>query len=148
MEAVKSPDLTSVKVEFEKWRAARQGRERIPEQLWQSAVSLLANYSFNEVRKELHLNPRQFQKHAQVSAGSKLNYKSPRGRKAARQQDATPKPFLEVSPSLLAKTLPETSNNETASTTETTCRIIFERADGRFTLSKPPHSSNVGFTPN
>ena len=48
--------LSEVKQQFEEWRKAKKGRERIPEKLWNAAVSLSKKYSISWISKELRLN--------------------------------------------------------------------------------------------
>src|SRR5689334_18686058 len=57
MSANPKVELEEVKRAFEKFRAVRIGKERIPEALWSAAVALLSNYPINVVWRELQLKP-------------------------------------------------------------------------------------------
>lgn len=48
--------LEAVQVQFSDWRKNRKKRDRIPESLWDAAVSLSDGFSINELSKALHLN--------------------------------------------------------------------------------------------
>ena len=52
-------DLNRVRSEFEVWRGHRQGRERIPEQLWEAVMALLNEYPIKVVCRELKLSAAQ-----------------------------------------------------------------------------------------
>ncbi len=129
-------DLATVRAMFENWRAVRQGRERIPEKLWQSAIELLAYYPFHKVRKELNLNTKQLRQRAEVQG--KLMPSRSTVKKVAQQISRSKPAFLEMTAADLAKTLPLSNNHQLINGSEQTCRIVFERADGsRLSLSLP-----------
>ena len=48
--------LSEVKRQFEEWRKMKTGRERIPEKLWEAAVSLSKEHSISRISKALRLN--------------------------------------------------------------------------------------------
>ncbi len=48
--------LEAVQAQFSDWRKNRKKRDRIPESLWDAAVSLVDNFSINKLSKALHLN--------------------------------------------------------------------------------------------
>lgn len=48
--------LEAVQAQFSDWRDNRKKRDRIPESLWDAAVSLADGFSINEVSRALHLN--------------------------------------------------------------------------------------------
>ncbi len=48
--------LGHVQARFDNWRKSRQKRERIPEELWSTAVALTETYSICKVAKRLRLN--------------------------------------------------------------------------------------------
>jgi hypothetical protein len=48
--------LDQVKQQFEEWRKIKKGRERIPEKLWDAAVSLSDEYPISRIARELRLN--------------------------------------------------------------------------------------------
>lgn len=49
---------------FERWRAAKQGSERIPPKLWKAAVKLCEAYSVHRVSRWLRLNHAVLQRRA------------------------------------------------------------------------------------
>jgi hypothetical protein len=49
-------DLEIVRDQFESWRNARRGRERIPEALWEAAAEQCREHSICEVSQTLRLN--------------------------------------------------------------------------------------------
>jgi hypothetical protein len=51
-----SDDLVRTRVLFEQWRSTRQGRSKIPDELWQAAVALHGRYSASQLCRELHLS--------------------------------------------------------------------------------------------
>ena len=44
-----SDDLARTRVLFEQWRATRQGRAKIPDELWQAVVALHGRYSASQL---------------------------------------------------------------------------------------------------
>ena len=56
MQAEVDVTLDQVAHEFEVWRTTRQHKGRIPERLWQSAISLIKSYPASQVAEQLHLN--------------------------------------------------------------------------------------------
>jgi hypothetical protein len=140
MENPVSCNLSTVRSEFEAWRSQRKKRERIPEKLWQSAISMLDYYPFQKVRKELNLNSRQLQNRAMTSG--KLSKQRSNGKIAKRNHRAN-RAFLEVSAADLTNSIP-LSNNETAATVQSTCRIVFERNDGsRLSMNLPVEWNHI-----
>src|SRR3954462_6966305 len=51
-----SDDLARTRVLFEQWRPTRQGRSKIPDELWQAVVALHDRYSASQLCHELHLS--------------------------------------------------------------------------------------------
>src|SRR3954451_12157597 len=51
-----SDDLVRTRALFEQWRATRQGRSQIPDELWQAVVALHGRYSASQLCRELHLS--------------------------------------------------------------------------------------------
>ena len=51
-----SDDLVQTRVLFEQWRATRQGRSKIPDELWQAAIALHGRYSASQLCRELRLS--------------------------------------------------------------------------------------------
>src|SRR5436305_607252 len=136
METALSRDLNSIRAEFENWRAQRKGRERLPEKLWKSAISMLDYYPFHKVRKELNLNTKQLKKRAEASG--KSTQRQTNAHKAVQQNRRSKQTFLKVSAGDLINTLPFSKNAQQPNSSEQTCRIVFEWADGsRLSLSLP-----------
>lgn len=50
------PPVRRVDEQFERWRADKQGHERIPPQLWAAAAGLCEDYGVHKVSRWLHLN--------------------------------------------------------------------------------------------
>src|SRR3954466_816118 len=51
-----SEDLAQIRTLFEQWRATRQGRSKIPDELWQAAIALHGRYSASQLCRELRLS--------------------------------------------------------------------------------------------
>ena len=49
------PDVSEVRSRFEKWRQTRQGKARIPDQLWSAAVAVARRDGVNRTAGALHL---------------------------------------------------------------------------------------------
>jgi hypothetical protein len=58
-----SPTLESVAEQFKYWRANRQKRDRIPQQLWQAAAQLCKDYPATQVCRCLRLSFADLKKH-------------------------------------------------------------------------------------
>lgn len=58
-EAEARASLEAVRDAFEQWRSTRDKRGRVPESLWEAAVSLSAFYSAFRISKTLRLNYRE-----------------------------------------------------------------------------------------
>src|SRR3954454_25369318 len=63
-----SDDLVRTRALFEQWRSTRQGRSKIPEELWQAVVSLHGRYSASQLCRELHLSAGALRSHLQEAA--------------------------------------------------------------------------------
>jgi len=66
-----SDDLTRTRTLFEQWRAARQGRSKIPDELWQAAVALHGRYSASQLCHELRLSAGALRSRLQEGASVK-----------------------------------------------------------------------------
>ena len=75
--------LEAVRRRFEAWRKKRQGRARIPERLWKSAVKVAATYGLCRTARTLGLDYNALKQHVE-SAG--LN-NSPAGPTTPRQKN-------------------------------------------------------------
>jgi hypothetical protein len=51
-----SDDLVRTRTLFEQWRATRKGHSKIPDELWQAAVSLQGRSSASQLCRELRLS--------------------------------------------------------------------------------------------
>jgi hypothetical protein len=113
-----SDDLARTRTLFEHWRATRQGRSKIPDELWQAAIALHGRYSASQLCRELRL-----------SAGALRS----RLTKIASAESSSRPAFVPVraeSCAWPATTVPLVSAAE--------IRLVWERADGtRLHLSLP-----------
>lgn len=121
--------LTRTRQAFDRWRAKRQRRTRIPEDLWDKAIALLADHPITRVARELRLDPAELRKRRLASALSLV-------------PDTPPAPqFMEVpAPHLNSRTgstlTPDLESPRQP--TDTAWRLQIERADGhRLTLHLP-----------
>ncbi len=89
---------------FERWRRTREGRSRIPDPLWNSAVKLSATYGIHRTAKTLRLNPDSLKRHVASANGNGLRGQKKPRQKAAGQEAATA--FVEL-PSLERPGAPE-----------------------------------------
>lgn len=74
---------------FERWRRTREGRSRIPDPLWNSAVKLSATYGIHRTAKTLRLNPDSLKKHVASANGDGSGGQGRSRQKAAGQEAAT-----------------------------------------------------------
>jgi len=75
--------FAAVRQRFEQWRATRQGRGRIPERLWMSAVKLAAAYGLCRTARTLGLDYNALKKRVE-SAGLNTSPAGPRPRRKIR----------------------------------------------------------------
>ena len=88
--------LEAVRRRFEFWRRTREGRSRIPDVLWNSAVRLCATYGIHRTAKTLRLNPDSLKKHVASTSGNGSRRQEPCRQKAAGREAATA--FIEWPP--------------------------------------------------
>lgn len=50
------PTIDQAKRDFKQWRKNKRGKAKIPDELWEAAVSLTSRYSINHVSRELKVN--------------------------------------------------------------------------------------------
>ena len=62
--------LATARRRFEQWRRTREGRSRIPDTLWASAVKLCATYGIYRTAQTLRLNPDSLKKHVAAADGN------------------------------------------------------------------------------
>ena len=63
------PDVNEVRSRFEKWRQTRQGKARIPDDLWSAAVAVASRDGVNRTASALHLDGGKL-KRRMAAAGS------------------------------------------------------------------------------
>ena len=123
-------ELARTRHAFELWRANRQGRTRIPLELWQKAVSLLDRFSVSRLARELRLDSAELRKRSHASTLPPLTTTTSRGPR-----------FVEVSAAELTSmnsSSPQTHDEATCRSSETAFRLAVERADGsRLSLHLP-----------
>ena len=81
---------------FERWRRTREGRSRIPDPLWSSAVELSTTYGIHRTAKTLRLNPDSLKKHVASANGDGSGGQGESRQKAAGPRAATA--FVELVP--------------------------------------------------
>lgn len=59
--------LTGIHHRFERWRWTRQGRSRIPERLWASAVKAAAKYGLHRTSRALGLDYNSLKKRVEIA---------------------------------------------------------------------------------
>src|SRR3954471_15718063 len=106
-----SDDLARTRILFEEWRATRQGRSKIPEELWQAVVALHDRYSASQLYRELHLSAGALRSHLQEAVRAKEPSSHP-----VFVSLSSP-PFGGLAPAVLAAPAEE-------------IRLLWERADG------------------
>jgi hypothetical protein len=85
MRSTKRVDLDSVVAKFEQWRKDRRSRA-IPDELWDSAIGLLALHSATDICRALGLNHSRFnQARGERGAAPPASRKARRGRVTARR---------------------------------------------------------------
>jgi hypothetical protein len=119
-------ELAQLQQQFEHWRGTRTTRSPIPEDLLQSARTLLDRHSTSMVCRACRLHPSSLRKPATG------NSPTARTDKAASQSAAVAAPVFYSPPPVAA--LPE----PLLPATDSACRLVVERPDGaRLTLIFP-----------
>ena len=90
--------LPEVTEHFQQWRHMKQPGERIPDQLWREAISLVGAYGVTQITRALHLSSTDFNKRRRlIEAGQ-------------RQPDAAGETaFVEINPQRMDQTLEPTA---------------------------------------
>lgn len=70
------PDVNEVRSRFEKWRQTRQGKARIPDELWSEAAALARRDGVNKTAAALHLDGGKL-KRRMAAAGSRPRKAAP-----------------------------------------------------------------------
>jgi hypothetical protein len=124
MSANPKPDLEQIKSKFESFRAERNGKKQLPENLWAEAVSLLGHYPFSVVRRELRLKAEYLRMHAEKVKGKPVSSVQ----KKSKFLTLTGRDLITVGTS---KNIAAASADKAAE-----CRLTIERADGgRLTIT-------------
>jgi hypothetical protein len=76
------PDVSEMRSRFEKWRQTRQGKARIPDELWSAVVAVARRDGVNRTAAALHLD------------GGKLKQRMAAAR--SRPRKAAPSAFVEL----------------------------------------------------
>ena len=120
-------DLARARHAFELWRAKRQRRTRIPPELWDKAVALLADHPITRVARALRLDPAELRKR-------RLAAHLPLMPNSAPQPRFLQVPASDLSPATAESLTPDPRRPRR--TMEAAWRLQIERADGhRLTLS-------------
>jgi hypothetical protein len=130
MSANLKPDLEQIKRAFENFRAGRTGKERLPENLWAQAITLLEHYPLRVVCRELHLKPDYLRRRSAANKGIAV----PAIKNKSKSQ------FLTLTSSELTAIKNEVGAASVPSvqSINSQCRLIIERSDGsRLTLNLP-----------
>ena len=70
------PDVSEVRSRFEQWRQTRQGKARIPDELWSAAVAVARRDGVNRTAAALHLDGGKL-KRRMAAAGSRPRKAAP-----------------------------------------------------------------------
>ena len=62
--------VDEVRARFEQWRQSRQGRARIPDELWSAAIELARRDGVNQTAAALHLDGGKLKRRLTAAAGS------------------------------------------------------------------------------
>ena len=124
-----SPDLLDFKAQLDLHRQAHPKRSRLPEHLWQQAVSLLERHSLSAICRVTHLHSQGLLKRINSSS-------------ARSQSPPAPQTFLHLDSAALSSSPPEislaTPNLQALSVGTSAYRLSLERSDGsRLTLQVP-----------
>jgi hypothetical protein len=128
MSANQQPNLSEVKIIFEKFRVSRKGKEHLPESLWATAVALLAHYPFSVVRRELKLKADYLRKRAAMGG-------QPSAPAVKRK-----KSFLAITGQQLTAMNNVAAHNtsDIVARAANQCCLVLERSDGnRLTITMP-----------
>ena len=69
-----------VKSDFSNWRQHKQGRDKIPDQLWNKAIALAGSYKSGEIVKSLRLSGGQFAARQNTKCKKKTKAKAKGGK--------------------------------------------------------------------
>ena len=126
----RTKQLENVIKQFDNWRASRKKRGRIPEHLWDAAVSLCNDNSISQITQILRLNYSDFKK--KVLAAQDGGIPSNNNRKRGRIRDSIS--FMDVS--LPTKNIPSIKSSGTATLIDlyhvngVSMRIVLPQIDG------------------
>jgi hypothetical protein len=117
--------LKRIQQRLERWRRARRGRDRIPEELWGLAVEAVGTCGLNKTARALGLDYYSLKKRVESAADASRGPAQRRGPKAprvARPAEVAPR-FVELA-SGVAELAPVRSRGAPI------CVLVFERAGG------------------
>lgn len=66
-ESPRTPSIDQVRVRFEQWRQTRQGRARIPDDLWAAAAAVARRDGVNRTAAALHLDGGKLKRQMEMS---------------------------------------------------------------------------------
>jgi hypothetical protein len=115
--------LQEVAEHFERWRRGKQQGDRIPEQLWQEAVSLVDSYGVSQVSRTLRLGGRDLNKRRGITTAG-------RHRRGASNKTA----FVEIDP-VVSGQAPEPTGSA--------LWMELERPDGLRLRIRPSHRGDL-----
>ena len=99
-----STNLDQDKQRFAEWRSQRQGRQLIPDELWQVACNHISTLGITRVAREFHLSDSKLRKKA-IEAGIVLarrgKRKNPRSKRVAFQEISLDRMLVPHIPSLV-----------------------------------------------
>jgi hypothetical protein len=80
--------LAAIRRGFDRWRRTRQGRSRIPEELWALAVEAAGQYGLNSTAQALRLDYYSLKKHIEAARreparGTTPSHRGPEGQAAS-----------------------------------------------------------------
>ncbi len=91
--STQTPNIEEVQSRFEQWRQTRQGKARIPDELWAAAAAVARRDGINRTAAALHLDGGKLKRRMEVTAN-------------ARARNSRPPAFVELT-SLATSGLPE-----------------------------------------
>src|SRR5207237_9799642 len=121
------PDLEQIKSKFENFRAGRSGKERLPENLWAQAITLLEHYPLRVVCRELRLKPSYLKQRAEAAKeGRRDKFKFHKSVQKTHSRSKLNQKFL----SLTANELTCAASTLQPGALTSECRVMIERTDG------------------
>lgn len=69
------PEIKEVRKRFQDWRKTKEGRERIPDRLWASAIRLCRDHNIHRVSRWLRLNHSALRDQVEAAAARRVSRK-------------------------------------------------------------------------